>query len=1109
MSDQSLNGLLQWMQGKSVTLGWDAVVTMNRAKVNQLLEQQYIARFNQNSFLPRIHGNVALNDNGEVLDLTGLLLSHPRLSFETASLQDSRARLTMDIVSGMVAYKSNASGSAPRISSSFAISEQHGFQLVMDVDLAAVMGSVDHKGEVSLDLGEAYNFTCNLVEHSLPQQAVGEFFHKLFQRQPPGFRRYVLGLLDFDPDDKLAPRSFTVLTQAAPGGRDVRSDSYGEGAVVLLVRTRESQYEGQLPGDESEFRYLIPDDREAGSGKPLYSGSLILSSRAVFDWHLHSYLQDLIGHGLALERVSEASDLALELRARSGEWLLDNVDTYFTDGFDYFTIKNNDPLTLPFASNAADSVPFEVTTMAGGLLRFHWKGGNTVSFYFTKKTGHNERAENADLRLVHELVFHLKASVDPETSVVTFERVAGGSSQVSVQKVSGDIELAPHFARHVEALLKRVVDTMNDQLQRIRLPGLDLFAINHLLFPEQNALLLTRAAIPGDLALFGQINPKHTALKLEPSIVHVLAGATQQFAVLESHLSGKAGAITWSVRSIDGSSASDGRRSGDEIDQKGLFTAPPRERMLGKAVRYVVTAAREESDGQIFTTSALVVVVAEALVVTPSMVTVEAGEVEPVTLKAAALGGGSIKWSLRKGPGSLQANGNQAFYIPPESIEPRMDSALVEAEDTRTGARAVATVILSRGFFFLNVNPPFHPGLAPGATTLVRWVKEEGDSDEAQWSVIAGDGTVDPVTGEFTAPKTISMPYSVVMATVGEGSRADRGYSIIHQSEYATEAKWSTLQVFELKAMSPLQLFYNGQQQVAVQIEVAATDVDNIPQTISDTELNSIVLVDAFTLEPLARVDEGGVPEDGGWAYNETRNDYRFYPGGRATADDPVGQASRIRTLYVQTRSDAVTTIAAMLTRDDLMPFYSNPNGNGEPGTLEPIPERPPSPALDTYEFKATRVEGEEDNDYHLETVDYYILQLFNSGERISFMNIEFEERSGMVQWESRQFEEDVVSFTGYAFYGDEFLRFDKGLYDHLPENNRPVPDVASGEGSPQGGLLISLHRTQHWKFDLACERSYARTMKLRILDEFGNLHRLQVKFKSPLDRNELVVVVA
>ena len=50
----SLDELTDRMQGKSVTLGWDALVFMNRAKVNSLLEQQYITRFNRKSFLKRI-----------------------------------------------------------------------------------------------------------------------------------------------------------------------------------------------------------------------------------------------------------------------------------------------------------------------------------------------------------------------------------------------------------------------------------------------------------------------------------------------------------------------------------------------------------------------------------------------------------------------------------------------------------------------------------------------------------------------------------------------------------------------------------------------------------------------------------------------------------------------------------------------------------------------------------------------------------------------------------------------------------------------------------------------------------------------------------------------
>ncbi|MCU1734772.1 MULTISPECIES: hypothetical protein [unclassified Pseudomonas] len=1104
MSDQSLNALLQSMQGKSVTRGWDAIVTMNRGKVNQLLEQQYISQFNQNSFLKRIHGSVPLtNDGYEVLELTGLLLSQPRLSFETASLSDSRAHLTMDIVSGMVAYKLEAiAGFQRRITSSFAVTEQHQFTLVMDVDLEAVIGSVGQNGEVVLDLAEGYNFSCNLVDNPQTQQALGNFFHALFKRQPASARRYVLGMLDFDPDDKLAPRNFEVRTQAAPGATVAGSDTYGEGAVVLFVRTRESLFDGSTPGDDSNFRYLIPDDREAGSGKPLYSGSLILASRVLFDWFIQGYLERNVGRGLSLSHTSDSNDLARGLKARAGNWTLDDIAVEHSGGGFHQTASNNVPLTFDFASSAAGSLPFEVSVVAGGLLRFVWKGVNTFSFYFTRKElMGDEKKENANVRFTHTLEFFLKASVDPATSVVTFVTAPGGSSSVLAEKISGDINLYISFKQAFEASLQGLIDSMHGQLKEIRLPELDLFAINHLLFPEQNALLLTHAAVPGDVALFGHINPKHTALKLEPSIVHVLAGTTQQFSVLGEQFKGKAGKLTWSVRSIDGS------RSQGDIDQNGRFTAPPRERMVGQAVRNVITVTLEDA-GSVLSASALVVVVAESMVVVPGMATVDLGRPEPITVKASSLNGGTIKWTLRSGPGSLQANGNQAVYTPPTSIGQPVIAAHIEAENTSGGAKVTATVLLLQSNFALALAPVFHPGLPPSASTRVRLADDGLPSERVRWSVTAGEGTVDPVTGVFTAPARITMPYSVVQATVEDDFSNFYGYSIIYQSEYASEARWNELQTFELKALSSLQLFANGQQQVEVEIEVEPSEVDFVPVEVSDTELNSIVLVNAHTLEPLPRVDSEGVPVGDNWAYNEQHNDYLFHPNGLAREEDAGTQGIRTRKLYVQTRAGSKTTIAAMLIRDDLMPFYSNHAGNGAPATIEPVPVQPPKFDSSSYKFEATRVVGEDDNDYHLETIDYYILQLTHNGENIPFRHIEFEERSGMVQWESRQFEEDVVSYTGYALRGDTELRFDQGLYEHIPGAVLPELGVVPGEECPEGALLISLHRSQYWRFDLACERTYARPVKLRILDEYGNQHRLQVNFRAPNNRNELRVTV-
>ena len=135
----SLAELTRHMSGKSITLGWDAVVFMGRAKVNSLLEQQYITRFNSKSFMKHINGEASMTPDGqEVLELSGLILSQPRLSFETASLRNSRATATMDIVSGSVSYVRKGSKETPgTVLYSYVVTAKQGCTLTMDIDLSA------------------------------------------------------------------------------------------------------------------------------------------------------------------------------------------------------------------------------------------------------------------------------------------------------------------------------------------------------------------------------------------------------------------------------------------------------------------------------------------------------------------------------------------------------------------------------------------------------------------------------------------------------------------------------------------------------------------------------------------------------------------------------------------------------------------------------------------------------------------------------------------------------------------------------------------------------------------------------------------------------------
>ena len=125
--------------------------------------------------------------------------------------------------------------------------------------------------------------------------------------------------------------------------------------------------------------------------------------------------------------------------------------------------------------------------------------------------------------------------------------------------------------------------------------------------------------------------------------------------------------------------------------------------------------------------------------------------------------------------------------------------------------------------------------------------------------------------------------------------------------------------------------------------------------------------------------------------------------------------------------------------------------------------------------------------------------------QKVKFKTVQLEAAKSIVQWESRQFDEDICSFTGYAFSGSNVLNFDPLLYARMPESVRPEKQVKPGMECPEGSFLISLHRCEYWNFDLNCEPDYTSGLKLIIHDVNGNMHRVQVNFKTPTNRNVLV----
>lgn len=272
MSGNSLENVLARMDGANVTLGWGAVAAFGRTRLNSLLRDQYLQRLNALRFLPLLNADIDHKDHIRTRSvLRKLEFGPPTLSFTTASVNDSKAELTFPIVAGT--YLSD-SPLAENLLTRFTISEDLGYFLAVDIDLSLVVGEVDRRGRVTLDLAQATAYRCNLMAHNdtvnaLLAGAIQEHFSRLQHHQG----RFELGMVDFTGYSPLTPTHFIIRTQAAPGAQVRGADNYGDGAVLTFIQLQGNSGRGLSP--TSSFPYLLPDDRD-GDGSERYTSTLVI-----------------------------------------------------------------------------------------------------------------------------------------------------------------------------------------------------------------------------------------------------------------------------------------------------------------------------------------------------------------------------------------------------------------------------------------------------------------------------------------------------------------------------------------------------------------------------------------------------------------------------------------------------------------------------------------------------------------------------------------------------------------------------------------------------------------------------------------------------------------
>jgi hypothetical protein len=717
--------VLQVLANKSRTLGWDVLVGYNAEAVNDLFAQQFVMNFRENQNLPPI--NQTLDIAGVQVEFQELMLGPPLIAFST-DLSAQEAVVTMDFLSGrIVLYGSN--GPIQYVTGYQDVAPGDQYQLQMHVELQQVCVEVNQR-QVVAKLQDASNFSANLLSGTGSAAFLGQFFQSLFQKETQGELSYALGTLNIGSQGDLIPVSFEIRTQPAPGG------SPG-GAVLLLVATTYNRNGGSLPG--SDFPYLLPDS---------FGAFLLVASQTLFQNIIGPNYAQQSGHAsFTVARMSGTSP-ASYLTLSGGSINAGTVKGSWSSGggiFHYYWSGTRggvhgpgyQPVTFGFSGLKVEpqSDQMVITWSSQFTQKFSAqivgpKGGSTSSNSVTLSV-------SANLSATPRL-----GSSTGQADTITFS--GSGSPSISFDHSSwldrflgnGDIRdaAASTIARAAEPIVSSILN--------FPLPAVDTFAVSSLFFPAQNVLKYSAVYMPGDLALFGQVQPSQTAFTIAPLQSVVGPGGTVQFGTSSGE------SVTWTRFPLVGT-----------LSSAGLYTAPaliPRQ-----AAPVGITATDPNGD----VATAIVVLVPSPVAVSPAFVLVDPSS-QPPTFSAAVLGEQEVTWSLSPSDGSVGSiDTTTGVYTPPATFPSGIATATITAS-TSAGS-ATALVLLNNAIIAFGVSPTL-TALGPAGTCNFSDGTAGGGSNQP-WRVI-GVGSITP-KGAYTAPESLAAAITdLVILEGGESS---------------------------------------------------------------------------------------------------------------------------------------------------------------------------------------------------------------------------------------------------------------------------------------------------------------------------------------------------
>lgn len=599
---------------------------------------------------------------------------------------------------------------------------------------------------------------------------------------------------------------------------------------------------------------------------------------------------------------------------------------------------------------------------------------------------------------------------------------------------------------------------------------------------------------PHDLVCFSKLVAGEGAYTVAPAEQTLIPGDTQQFTVANWKGETVTGA-QWDVIGLDGGDAG-------IISATGLYT-PPLADVADPSSQVEVTAT-VTWEGKDYYASALLFIEYEPREITPRLILQVGTEHNPIAFSYNAANAAATTWRLVAPEyGELESNENEATFTPAEhAVAKTLKLVSQKLQATNGGYTSEACVQFCHAQQLYDIAPHHKTFVKKNTQTPLTHDDTFLSEANRRWTVVAGNGTVDQ-QGVFKAPAD-GLPTSNVVQCelVHNGVVFASGYSVLDLNEREPRATWDTLSQFWVKVGTAGQtgrVNANGYQQLPITVYITTTlsGTPPVPIPLTLSEQRSIrlrlgtqdipaVFEDYEGIEPGSNVP--GEDENNGafWRTRATTNSfdrkvYSVHPtvehAGRAKANNEIIKRFELHTRSGDFREHLIHAYFYKDGGEEKLSTQAE-GGGVEHGrvSIQPVeaekfqpedyqfPSLPGSPGKVRVDIDGELGDGQEStnppsgddwDDYHLNTIDYWPLSLNNDPRefRTAIFLPSTDDKGAavpphfsMLQWESETYGEEMGSFTGYVFYP----------YKH-PSGGREDPPPAERFDSALSKISVSL----------------------------------------------------